>query len=247
MEKELREKILKGEVNINTQQNFFTTVIKGFLFDINKYITIRGEKVPHFILSTGDSEMYVELMGPGASLDPCAPGTSDSYPYTQTPRCAVQPKGITVETDQLSNPYSRGRFSIEHEEHIYGMTAEMRRMPIKMEFDLKYYMKSMTDTFNIIQQIMTEMVFLRSFFISYMGDSIECSYKMPESFEPEYSVEFDFANTDPRDKSVSVSIELSTNMPIFDARTIAEESALIRTAVGNIVADNTQKTTVTVE
>ena len=30
MEKTIREKILSGEIDINNQQNFFKTVIKGF-------------------------------------------------------------------------------------------------------------------------------------------------------------------------------------------------------------------------
>lgn len=233
METELRHKILSGEIDINAQQNFFTTAIKGFIFDLNKYISIRGEKVPHFILATGDAEMYVELMGPGNGSEPCDM-PSDSFPYTQTPRCVIQPKGISVETDQLSNPYVRGHFNIEHDEKVYGMTAEMRRLPLKMDFELKYYLKSLNDTYDLIQQIMANLIFIKSYYISYLGDTIECSYKVPEQFEPEYSVEFDFSNADTRDKAVSITIELSTNMPIFAPETVVESSALIRTAVSNV-------------
>lgn len=241
MEKTIREKILSGEIDINNQQNFFKTVIKGFLFDINKYISIRGEKVPHYILSTGDAEMYVELMGNGYSDDVCDM-PSDSFVYTQVPRCIVQPKGVNIETDQLSNPYTRMHFDLEHDNQVYGLTAEARRMPIKMEFELKYYMKTMTDCFELAQQVTTNWMFLKNFFILYMGQSIECSYKIPETLDTEYSVDFDFSSTELRDRTLSLSIELQTNLPVYDYRTVVENSAMIRNAAGIIKPEHDNPT-----
>ena len=66
-----------------------------------------------------------------------------------------------------------------------------------------------------------------------MGQSIKCSYKIPDSFDEEHSMEIDGAMSDNRLHSLSLSIELETNMPIFNNKTIMENKVITKT-VANI-------------
>ena len=65
--------------------------------------------------------------------------SNEDYIYNSIPRCVVTPGGISIVPDQLTNPYILGKLQYESEENIYNLVAEFRRMPIKLEVELKYF------------------------------------------------------------------------------------------------------------
>ena len=223
---EIANMIRRGELDCNNQELFFSILIKGLMARLDDDITIRGSKVPHIIINTGDEQPYLDIKGQDQSLEPLEISNED-YVYNVIPRCVVQPKGISVEPDQVSNPYSNGVFQYETESSIYTLTAEFRRMPIKLNIDLKYYTSTYTELLELMQQILTKLCFIRTFKITYMGQMITCSYSIPQQLEGEYLTDLDETTQDNRSRTMSLSLEVETNLPVFSPRTVVPTDKVI--------------------
>lgn len=231
--------IRKGEINPNNQELFIGALIKGFLQSINKYITIRKKGVPHFINQTGDPTMMLEVKGQDIALG-SVDTTNENYIYNTVPRCLVMPKGINIVSDQVSNPYSKGSFQIEYEDQLVTFAAEYRRIPITLNAELTYIIDSYTDYLELCQQIITNLIFIKQFNIVYMGKNIPCSYQIPTDLDADYDLDFDMNNTESMHKKVNISIEIETNMPVFDEKTVIPSDQMI-TNVGGFGFDQNKK------
>lgn len=212
-------KIYSGELNINGQESFIGTIIKGLLYNLNKEIKIRNTSVPHYILHTGDDRLWIENKDYNASIEPLTISNENSI-YDVIPKCLVSPSNIDLDVAQLTSPYIQGLLQYETEDDIIVLSGEFRRMPIKIGIELQYYTSSYTDMLELIQYIITCLAFIRTFDIMYMGQKIKCSYKIPDSFGEEHLMELDGALSDSKEHKLNLSIEVETNMPIFDNRTI---------------------------
>lgn len=223
----LTNKIRRGEIDINNQSLFFSILIKGLMRHLYDEITVRSIKIPHIIINTGDDLMYLGVKGHDQSKEPIDISNED-YVYNAIPRCMVNPKGINLVPDQLTSPYSWGQFQYEDPETITTFRAEFRRMPLTMSFDLKYYFDSYTDLLESIQQVISKLSFVRTFNITYMGQKITCSYKIPESLEGEYSLDIDGAYSENKYRTMSISIEVESCYPIFNNRSVIQGDHFIR-------------------
>lgn len=232
--KTLWEDIRKGVIDINNQQLFFSIVAKGFIYKLNQNLKLRGKNIPHYILNTGDDIMYLEVKGQDHSVEPLEI-TNEDFIYSQIPRCMVQPTGINVQMDQLSNPYSHGRFEMEHNDMVYDFRAEFRRIPVTYGFSLKYYMDSFTDSLDVLQQTIANLSFINIFKVMYLGQQINCSYQIPDSYQTEYMMEFDGISVESKYRTVSLELEVSTNFPALHPETIIPSNAYIRKATGGII------------
>lgn len=213
------DKIRNGVLDINVQELFLSTVIKGLLYNLNKEIKVRNNYVPHMILHTGDDIMWIESKGYDASIEPINI-SNENWVYSVIPKCVVTPGSVDLDVGQLSSPYSIGNIVYSGDDGVYSFSGEFRRIPLKLGIELKYYTDSFTDTLELMQYIITNLAFIRTFDIMYMGQKIKCSYKIPENFSDEHTMELDGAMTDNREHSISLSIEVETNMPVFNNRTI---------------------------
>ena len=209
------EQIRRGAIDINNQELFFSTLIKGLMLRLDDDISIRKISVPHIITHTGSDALYLEKKGYNRSVEPLEISNED-YIYTVVPRCIVTPGGIDLVPEQLTNPYSMGNIQYDDGENIYNLVGEFRRMPIKMSVDLKYMVDSYRDLLELTQQIITKLSFIRTYNITYMGQSIQCSYKIPESFSGEHLTDLDGQTTDSKCHSMSITIEVETNFPVFE-------------------------------
>ena len=216
---EFIEKIRKGEIDINNQELFFSILIKGLMLKLNEDISIRGIPVPHIIVHTGSDALYLERKGYDNSIEPLSVSNED-YIYTITPRCIVTPGGIDLIQDQLTNPYTLGQLQYDSGDNLYNLRAEFRRLPIKLNVDLQYITDSYRDMLELVQQTLTNLAFIRTYYITYMGQSIVCSYRIPEAFSSEHITELDGMTQDNRNQKLSLSIEVETNLPVFEKRTV---------------------------
>ena len=135
--KEIVEKIRKGEIDINNQELFFSTLIKGLILKLKEDISIRGIPVPHIIVHTGSDALYLEKKGQDQSIEPLEI-SNENYIYNITPRCVVNPGGIDLIVDQLTNPYILGQLQYDSGDNLYNLVGEFRRLPLKLNVELKY-------------------------------------------------------------------------------------------------------------
>ena len=229
----LIEQFKKGDLNINVQEIFLSTVIKGLLLNLNNDIKIRNKSVPHFIIHTGDDRLWLETKGYDNSIEPLQISNENSV-YSIIPKCIVTPSGIDLDSSQLTSPYSLGSIQYSNNSEIYTFTGEFRRIPLKLSIDLKYYVDSYTDMLELIQYIISNIVFIRTYDIVYMGQKIKCSYKIPDSFGEEHTMDIDGALSDGREHTLNLSVEVETNIPIFNNRTIIPADNIIVNTVANI-------------
>lgn len=226
MKKELIQNIREGVLDCNNQELFFKTLIRGFLLDINKHIKIRNNPVPHKILGTGDDIMFLEKKGYDYSKEPLE-NTNEDYIYDVIPRCIVNPEDISIDGSQITSPYSRGEFQLKYDDELYTLSAEFRRIPLTMNIDLKYYVDSFNDLMELVQQIISKLIFIKNFYITYMGQAIACSYKVPESLSPEKIMELDGSFSENKQKTLNLTIELISNIPIFNEKSVVSTDTLI--------------------
>lgn len=225
--KTLQERINRGEVDINNQEMFITTCLKALIFELNHNLKLRDKDIPHMILNTGDDIMYLEVKGQDHAIEPLHI-SNENYVYNTVPRCMVDVGSVEMLYDQLTNPYTRGCFDIEHEDRVYGFTAEFRRMPLKISVSLKYYLDSFMDAMSVTQQVISNLAVVRRFTFTYMGQTIQATYSLPSSSDVDKNITFDGGTTDSKLRSIEYSIEVETNYPVFDSRTAIEGSRMIR-------------------
>ena len=219
-------KIRKGELDCNNHELFFSILIKGLLLNLDECVSIRNNPVPHFILHTGDDIMYLNQKGYNYNIEPLEVSNED-YVYNIIPRCNITPSTIDIIPDQLTNPYSRGVFEYSTEDSIYTLTGEFRRMPVKLSCDLKYQVDSYKDMLELIQQIITKLAFIRTYDIVYMGQVIKCSYKIPENFSDEHLMDIDGTTQESRNKLLSLTLEIETNIPVYSNESVVSSSKYI--------------------
>lgn len=217
--KNIIEQIRKGELDCNNRELFFSTLIKGLMLKLDDDISIRNHPVPHVTVHTGSDALYLERKGYNQSIEPFSISNED-YIYQIVPRCNVNLGGIDLVPDQLTNPYSMGQFQLEDADGIYTLKGEFRRMPVKLGVELKYMTDSYRDMLELIQQIITKLTFIRTFNITYMGQVIPCSYKIPESFSGEHLTELDGKTQDDKLHTMQISLEVETCFPIFSPKTV---------------------------
>lgn len=217
--KEIVNDIVRGKIDINNQSSFFPIVIKGLLLNLNKQIKIRDKMVPHYIVHTGDDTMYLSVKGQDASIEPLEISNED-FVYAPVPRCVVTAKGVNIESDQLTSPYTHGQLQYENNDSLYTLVGEFRRMPLKLTVECKYYVDSWGDVMGLLQQVISKLSFVRTYNVTYMGQVITCSYTMPTSLDEEYLTELDGTTSDSKLRTMDLSLEIETNFPIWDPKTI---------------------------
>lgn len=223
----ITNKIRRGEIDINNQSLFFSIIVKGLMRKLQDDLTIRDIKIPHIILNTGDDLMYLELKGYDQSKEPYEI-TNEDYVYNIIPRCIVNPKGINLIPDQLTTPYSRGILQYECEDSINTYSAEFRRMPLTMSIEMTYFVDTYTDLLELTQKLISKLSFIQTYYVTYMGQSILCSYRIPESFEGDFSITLDGAYSDNKSRKLALNIELESNFPVFNNRSIIQSDNIIK-------------------
>lgn len=230
------KKIREGEIDINNQDLFFSILIKGLLNKLDDRITIRGKHIPHYIIHTGDDTMYLNAKGYDNSKEVLNISTEEIY--STIPRCMVNPGNIDLAPDQLSSPYSMGTLQFDTDDHIYSLSGEFRRMPLKLTCEIKYYVDSYQDMLALIQQMISKLSFVQTYDITYMGQMIKCSYKIPESFGEEHTMDIDGTTTDSKLKSLSLSLEIESTFPVWNEKTIMSNDIRINIKQRNIKQGN---------
>ena len=227
------KRIQDRDIDINAQASFFSNMYKALILDLNQYVKLRGKQIPHIVINTGDDTMYLEVKGQDQRLAPLEQ-TNENYVYNNIPRCTLTFSGINILPDQLTSPYADGQFQLNVDDNLYTMVGEFRRMPIQTTVQLKYALDTFTDLLDTAQSIISNCAFIRNFYFDYMGQTINATYKIPDSVDGELQVEFDGITTDSKLKTIDLDVEIETNLPVWMERTVRFADARIATMQSNV-------------
>lgn len=230
----------------NRDERFFSIVIKGALSWLNKHIVMYNKPINHFIFNTGSSYLYVESNGYDYSWNET---TGEDMMYMHLPRCLVQLGSISISTDELSQPYSKGVYERRSGNMIKGYSSEIQRIPVEMEMTLRYALANFNESIILIQELINTIIFQKYFNITYLGNIIQCSIEFPTDFSINLN-EIDMESTEKNIKNIEISIKINTNYPIIDERSEIKTDKIIQsftntisTEVNGTVTDTENKTT----
>ena len=199
----------------NRDERFFAIVVKGFLSWLNRNIVLYNESIKHFIFNTGSSYLYMESNGYEYNLSET---TGEDTIYMSLPRCLIELSDVNIPLEELSAPFSRGDYERVSGNQLQGFNAEIRRLPIELTINMKYYLSNFNETLILLQELIDKLVFQRYFNITYLGKIIQCSIEFPGSYNPQIN-KIDMTSPDPNQRNLTFDVKISTNYPIIDERT----------------------------
>lgn len=199
----------------NRDERFFSIVIKGLLSWLNRNIVLYNKSINHFIFNTGSSYLYMESNGYEFNLSET---TGEDTMYMTLPRCLVEISDISFPMEELTSPYARGNYERRTGNMLCGYNAEIRRLPIELDLNLKYYLSNFNETIILLQELIDKIIFQKYYKINYLGQVIQCSIEFPGNTTPELN-KIDMSSPDPNQRNITLSIKICTNYPIINERT----------------------------
>lgn len=199
----------------NRDERFFSLVVKGLLSWLNRNIVLYNKSINHFIFNTGSSYLYVESNGYEYNVSET---TGEDTMYMKLPRCLIEISDINIPMEELSAPFSRGNYERCSGNQLQGFNAEIRRLPIELTINMKYYLSNFNETIVLLQELIDKLVFQRYFNITYLGKIVQCSIEFPANYNPELN-KIDMSSPEPNQRNITFDIKICTNYPLIDTRT----------------------------
>ena len=199
----------------NRDERFFSIVIKGLISYLNRNIVLYDESINHFIFNTGSSYLYVESNGYEYSMEETS---GEDTMYMKLPRCILELSDISIPTEELTSPFSRGYYERQNGNAIMGYNAEIRRLPIELTVNAKYYLSNFNESIVLLQELIDKMIFQNYFNITYLGNIIQCSIEFPGSMTPQLN-KIDMTSPEPNQRNITLDFKICTSYPIINERT----------------------------
>ena len=217
----------------NRDERFFAIVIKGALSWLNRNIVMYNKPINHFIFNTGSSYLYIESNGYEYKWNET---TGEDAIYMHLPRSIVELDNITLIPDELSQPYSKGIYERRSGNLINGYCAEICRLPLELNVNLKYVLANFNESIILIQEFIDKIVFQKYFKITYLGNIIQCSIEFASDFHINLN-SIDMESKETNRKTIELPIKICTNYPIIDERSEIQTDKVIQKFGANIYAE----------
>ena len=199
----------------NRDERFFSIIVKGLISWLNRNIVLYNESINHFIFNTGSSYLYMESNGYEYNLSET---TGEDTIYMKLPRCILEISDINFPMEELTSPYSRGNYERRSGNQLQGFNAEIRRLPIELSLNLKYYLSNFNETLILLQELIDKLIFQQYYNITYLGQIIQCSIEFPGNVNPELN-KIDMTSPDPNQRNITLNVKICTNYPLINTRT----------------------------
>ena len=228
----------------NRDERFFSIIVKGLISWLNRNIVLYNQSINHFIFNTGSSYLYMESNGYEYNLSET---TGEDTMYMKLPRCIIEIVDLGFPMEELTSPYARGNYERQSGNQLQGYNAEIRRLPIELTINMKYYLSNFNETLILLQELIDKLIFQQYFNVIYLGQIIQCSIEFPGSVNPEIN-KIDMSSPDPNQRNITLDVKICTNYPLINTRTeiptdkvIALFGHKIDLKIENYVADQINK------
>ena len=126
----------KFDYLFNRDERYFAVLLKGMLSWFNRNVVMYNKPINHFIFATGSSYMYIESNGYEFKWNETS---GEDWMYMQLPRCVIEFGSLRIPTEELTSPYVRGNYERINGDIIQGFNAQIRRLPVEMDFTFRYH------------------------------------------------------------------------------------------------------------
>lgn len=202
---------------------FFKILFRGVVGYLNHAVKLNGKDIPHFILHTGSEYLYYDAL----DYDFKNIHSSESHIYLNVPRCLIDFQDISTDMSQLTNPHVRAQYEkIDSEGQLRTYSAECRRMPIRVQVSMTYFIDSFTDSLKLTQILIERMAFDKVMYINYLGREIDVSMRFPDTIIDEHMNVISF-DTGDKNRTLKLSLQIDTNLPIYNRVTQVDTGNVI--------------------
>lgn len=202
---------------------FFSIITKGAIAYLTNNIVLYGKPVRHFIFNTGSSYMYVETNGYNYSVNEV---TDQDQIYMERPRCIIETGSVNIDTAELTQPHIRGVYERYDDGQIRGFNAEIRYIPIQMQFNLHYVLSTYNESIVLMQELIDKLCFQKYFAVTYLGQVVKCSIEFPTDMQIELN-KIDMSSAEPNNKTIDITLNICTSYPSIDEQTEQPNNAVI--------------------
>ena len=188
----------------NRDERFFSIIVKGLISWLNRNIVLYNQSINHFIFNTGSSYLYMESNGYEYNLSET---TGEDTMYMKLPRCIIEIADLSFPMEELTSPYARGNYERQSGNQLQGYNAEIRRLPIELTINMKYYLSNFNETLILLQELVDKLIFQQYFSVIYLGQIINCSIEFPGSVNPEIN-KIDMSSPDPNQRNITLDVKI---------------------------------------
>ena len=210
----------------NTDDVFLRSLIAGLLQNLNdklKYTQINDKQdrlevyIPFFYSFTGDESFLQDLF---INYSNCANSKQIAEgDYDIIPRGIVKIESVTINTQRLSNKFSRMSYTQEDiNGQIKTFSSFTNSIPLDVSIGIIIKLDTMLDTFKIFQTTIETFYKTFSYSFSYGGFKINCQVGFPDNYSMEKQFDFSYAGSQ-RYIEFNFNVEIETYLPQKDLST----------------------------
>lgn len=214
--------IVKFDDLYNRDDRFFSVVIKGMISWLNNHIILYNKPIQHFIYNTGSSYMYMESNGYEFSWNETS---GEDQMYMQMPRCIIEIGSINIPMEELTSPYAQGVYERRNGNDIQGFNAQMRRVPVEIDINLKYVLSNFNESIILCEEIINNVLFQKYYTVAFLGQNLKCSIEFPQNFTIELN-KIDMTEAQTNQKNVQLALKIFTNYPAINESSETSNNAV---------------------
>ena len=182
--------------------------------------TLKKIPVPFFYSITGDGRFLMDNFLYDAEAKGKAIGD-----YETVPRGIIQLTGISIDSGNQTNKFTRGEFVQEWEGILKTFSLETNFLPLNMSFDCTVVCSSNLEMLKVTESLMSKIYKNTLFQVDLGMMRVQASFSVPEDYTQNRL--FEFQLNDKKEWSVTFPIEVSSFMPVFESGILIPEVCLM--------------------
>ena len=182
--------------------------------------TLKKIPVPFFYSITGDGRFLMDNFLYDAEAKGKAIGD-----YETVPRGIIQLTGISIDSGNQTNKFTRGEFVQEWEGILKTFSLETNFLPLNMSFDCTVVCSSNLEMLKVTESLMSKVYKNTLFQVDLGMMRVQASFAVPEDYTQNRL--FEFQLNDKKEWSVTFPIEVSSFMPVFESGILIPEVSLM--------------------
>lgn len=181
-----------------------TALIDALSKKMEPFSAAINAKFPIYINNTGDEVFLTNMY----KDDP-------KKLYSRIPSMKLECSGINIESDQLTNNGVLGSFTDDVAGYKKEKKANVRRMPIVLQYNAEIQCNNILEYFTLCEIIMMQLYKNQHFSFYWAGTKHDGRYIIPDSLDSQANLSLGF-DTDRRRRILNFPIEVYVQYPAFD-------------------------------
>lgn len=230
-----KPKITNTDVLRNFRFDFIEMGITSLMADLSKKFKMYSDTFPVYMFNTGDELYMLNWQGNKAVKE--FKNASDLYQIN--PRLELSPKPVSIDTQQLTNPYCQGLFNVLIDGKEYNFRSYVKRIPINIQLEAQLTCDNYLLSTKYTELLLTMLYRLNSFDFFSNKRRHTGSYQISDSIDgSQFNMSHD---SERRNKVLGFTVSLDLQFPAFDLfkeNGVTNAEKTIGDAVNNIYIES---------